>query len=272
MGLNRDLERQLQLSGYGAEGFAERYDAFRPRPPAALLELLPSLAGGRPRLVVDVGAGTGLSTRPWAAVADAVVGIEPSEAMRSVAQEATSEANVGYRDGSSYASGLDDGCADIVTCSQSLQWMQPEPTFAEFARILRPGGVLAAYQYELLVTAYWEPDAAFLRVRDRVGAIGRELGVREQRPRWPIAVETFEQSGQFSDVRELYLHSVEEGDAERLVGFALSEGSTTTLLDQGYSEAELGLDVLLAAAGRWLVDAAPWWLGYRVIVARTALA
>ena len=38
-----------------------------------------------------------------------------------------------------HATGLDEGSADIVTCSQSLQWMAPEPTLAEIARILRPG-------------------------------------------------------------------------------------------------------------------------------------
>ena len=38
--------------------------------------------------------------------------------------------------------------ADIVTCSQSFHWMEPEPTLAEIARILRPGGVFAAYDYD----------------------------------------------------------------------------------------------------------------------------
>jgi SAM-dependent methyltransferase len=36
----------------------------------------------------------------------------------------------------------------LVTCSQSLHWMEPEPTFAEVARILRRGGVFAAYDYD----------------------------------------------------------------------------------------------------------------------------
>lgn len=54
-------------AGYGEPGFAERYDRCRPRPPVALPELLPPLAGvRRPHLVVDIGSGTGLSTRIWA--------------------------------------------------------------------------------------------------------------------------------------------------------------------------------------------------------------
>jgi SAM-dependent methyltransferase len=263
-----ELQRQLRLSGYGAEGFAERYDAHRPRPPSVLLDLLPALAGGnRPRLVVDLGSGTGLSTRLWAKTAKAVVGVEPNEAMRGVATTATRSANVRYAAGSSYATGLDDGAADIVTCSQALQWMEPEPTFAEIARILRPGGVLAAYQYEKLQTPYWEPEAAWGEVRARIRMLDKQLDVRKERPRWPISVERIEESGRFRLCRELYLHSVEEGDAERLVGFALSEGSATTLLERGYSESELGLDRLRDVASEWLSRPAPWWLSYRLIVA-----
>jgi len=269
MELDLELRRQLQLSGYDQDGFAERYDVHRPRPPAALLELLPALAGGRPRLVVDVGCGTGLSTRFWATASDAVIGIEPSESMRRVAAAATRARNVSYRAGSSYATGLEDGAADVVTCSQSLQWMQPEPTFAELARILRPEGVFAAYQYERLQTPLWEPDAAFRRVHVRVRDVGTELGVRQERPRWPLSVDRFEESGYFTDVRELFLHSVEQGDGDRLIGFALSEGSTTTLLERGVSEADLGLDDLREVAGR-LPGAVPWWLSYRLIVGRRA--
>jgi SAM-dependent methyltransferase len=187
--------------------------------------------------------------------------------MRRVAESVTSTENVRYQVGSSYATGLDDGCADILTCSQSLQWMEPEPTLAEIRRVLRPDGVFAAYQYENLQTPYWEPEAAFGEVRRRVSVLNTQLGVRQERPRWPLSLDRVQQAAQFRDSRELFLHSVEEGDADRLVGFALSEGSTTTLLARGYSEDDLGLRLLRDAAARWLAKPAPWWLSYRVIVA-----
>jgi SAM-dependent methyltransferase len=267
MDLHRELERQLELSGYDAEGFAERYDAYRPRTPVALVELLTALTGGRVHRVVDVGCGTGLSTRAWADAADEVIGIEPNDAMRRVAESVTSTENVRYQVGSSYATGLDDGCADVLTCSQSLQWMEPEPTLAEIRRVLRPDGQFSAYQYETLQTPYWEPEAAFGEVRRRVSVLNTQLGVRQERPRWPLSLDRVQQAAQFRDSRELFLHSVEEGDADRLVGFALSEGSTTTLLARGYSEDDLGLRLLRDAAARWLAKPAPWWLSYRVIVA-----
>ena len=45
MDLHRELERQLELSGYDADGFA-CYDTYRPRTPVALVELLTALADG----------------------------------------------------------------------------------------------------------------------------------------------------------------------------------------------------------------------------------
>ena len=64
-------------------GFADLYDDARPTPPLALAALLASYAGvERPALVVDLGSGTGLSTRWCAPWADRVIGVEPSDDMR----------------------------------------------------------------------------------------------------------------------------------------------------------------------------------------------
>ena len=102
-----DLAVQLAESRYDAPGFAATYDRYRPGPPEVLLDMLPRLAGmERPRLVVDLGSGTGLSTRAWADRAEEVVGIEPNDAMRMEAEGATQAENVRYLGGSSYETGL----------------------------------------------------------------------------------------------------------------------------------------------------------------------
>src|SRR5260221_13268967 len=125
------------------KGFAEQYDDFRPAPPPALVDILTQLARvSHPDYVVDIGSGTGLSTRIWADRAEAVIGIEPGDDMRAKAEErSTGLRNVRYLEATSTATTLPDGCADIVTVSQALHWMEPTGTFAEVARILRPGGV-----------------------------------------------------------------------------------------------------------------------------------
>jgi ubiquinone/menaquinone biosynthesis C-methylase UbiE len=261
--VSEDLRRELEPSGYSRPGFAETYDRFRPRPPPLLTELLPSLAGvERPALVVDLGCGTGLSTRVWADAAEAVVGVEPQEAMRRHATAATEAANVRYVDGSSADTGLDEASADIVTASQSLQWMEPAATFAEVDRILRPEGVFAAYQYESLTTPLWEPEQVLEEVFRR-GAEKRDgLGLYPDRKRWPPSAERLEESGVFRFVRELPLLSIEDGDGERLVGFALSTGTVATPLEH-VGEEGLGLDRLREVAVE-IPEPIPWYLGYRL--------
>ena len=118
----------IAQSGYTHPGFAERYERYRPQPPAALVGLLTQYAGGdRPHLVVDLGSGTGQSSFLWAEHARAVVGVEPNPAMRQVAE--TRLAARGLHDFvrflGAYAqdTGLPTGAADIVTCSQAFHWM-----------------------------------------------------------------------------------------------------------------------------------------------------
>lgn len=41
--------------------------------------------------------------------------------------------------------GLPDDSVDIITCSQSFHWMEPQSTLREFARVPRPGGIFVAY-------------------------------------------------------------------------------------------------------------------------------
>jgi len=266
--MDAELRGRLDGAGYGEAGFAERYDRYRPRPPVALTELLPPLAGvPRPRLVVDLGSGTGLSTRVWAAHADEVIGVEPSEAMRTFAERATPSANVRYLGASAYETGLPDGCADLVTAAQSLQWMRPERVLPEIRRILRPGGVFCAYAYVGLQTSRWDAEAEWEAVLARKRELRTRLGLDSGGQSWPVSRGRIEESGLFRYVRELSLHSVEAGDGDRLVGLALSEGSMTTLLAAGATEEEIGLDRLRRVAAT-IPDPVPWWISYQVWLAR----
>src|SRR3954447_21869479 len=253
-------------------GFADVYDSFRPRPPLALLDILTQLAEApRPALVVDLGSGTGLSTALWADRATGVVGVEPSADMRAQAEQRAAgladPANVRYQAGYANATGLPDGCADIVTCSQSLHWMEPESTFAEIARILRPGGVFAAYDCDWPPTVNWEIEQAhqafFAQVRAAEQAHGFSRDVRSWDKQQHL--ERMRASGHFRFTREILLHNVEQGGVERLIGLELSQGGVATLLKNGVSEDEIGITALRETAQRVLGDAiVPWYFSYRM--------
>jgi SAM-dependent methyltransferase len=242
--------------------FPESYDRFRPQPPETLLELLVRLAEvERPALVVDLGSGTGLSTRAWAGRADRVVGVEPDDAMRAVAE---ARGGAEYVAASSSATGLLDACADIVTCSQSLHWMEPEPTFAEAARILRPAGIFAAYDYDPVPVIHPEVDAAFDEVLDEAKALREATGrISPWTSSSPLRKDEhlarMRASGQFRYSRQFVLHSIEEGDAERVLGLIRSYGAVEVHRDR------LQLDELEQTARRILGDrVVPFWFGYRV--------
>ena len=126
-------------------GFADLYDRVRPTPPDVLAEILWTYARTDRPTVVDLGSGTGLSSRWASRWAGSVVGIEPSEDMRRKAEAQTDAANVDVpRRVGCTPTGLADESADIVLASQALHWMEPSSTLAEVARVLRPGGVFAA--------------------------------------------------------------------------------------------------------------------------------
>lgn len=253
-------------------GFADVYDTYRPRPPLVVLDILTQLAQTpQPALVVDLGSGTGLSTAIWAARATEVVGVEPSADMRRQAEARIASlpdaANVRYQAGYANATGLPDGCADIVTCSQSLHWMEPVSTFAEIARILRPGGVFAAYDCDWPPTLNWQIEQAHYTFAAQMHAAEQARGFSRDVRAWdkPQHLERMRASEQFRFTKEILLHSVEQGGAERLVGLELSQGGVATLLKNGVGEDEIGITALREVAQRVLGDAiVPWYFSYRV--------
>src|SRR6185369_14316282 len=154
------------------------------------------------------GSGTGLSTRPWAERADEVVGVEASPEMREQAEAATQAENVRFVQAYAQATGLPDGAADIVTCSQALHWMEPEPTFAEAARILRPGGIFAAYDYDWPPLVDPEVDEAFIAHRERRAELRAKRGIQRgaDRSAKHEHLERLRASGRFRLCREVVLH------------------------------------------------------------------
>lgn len=247
-------------------GFGAHYDHVRPSAPEVLADLLAPIAGcERPRLVVDLGSGTGLSSRYWASCAEAVVGVEPTASMRDQAI-AQGGGNITYREGYSHATGLAAECADLVVCGQSLHWMEPQSTFEESARILRPGGVFAAYDYDWPPsTSSWEVDAVYT---DCV-AHARRLEKEHAEPvlMWEKEghLARMQTSGCFRYVRECLLHQRDEGHAERIVGLYLSQGHVQTLLKRGLSAQDLRVDYLTEVARRAFGEKrVPWFWSARI--------
>jgi ubiquinone/menaquinone biosynthesis C-methylase UbiE len=128
------------------KGFCFDYDKYRPNPPKDIFEIAIKMSkDNKPSLVVDLGCGSGLSTRPWGDYAEKVIGIEPSEDMLSVALATSNDKNLEYIKGTGEDTGLKSQSVDIVTASSAIHWMEPLNTVKEISRILRDNGVLLIY-------------------------------------------------------------------------------------------------------------------------------
>lgn len=250
-------------------GKASSYDQARPTPPPALLDLLTQVIHlPHPALVVDVGSGTGLSTAIWSERAARVIGIEPNADMRKEAVHKIEghpcAAQIEYREGVAHQTGLPDECADIVTAAQSFHWMEPTATLTEIARILRPGGLFAAYDYDWPPTIHWELDRLAQEVSSRLVALVRERGMAHTLKIWPKNkfLDPLRESGHFRFTREALLHSIEYGDAARFLEMMRSNALSRQFQ---FTDQEIGLDRLSLAAFQSLgSEPNSWYVSYRV--------
>jgi SAM-dependent methyltransferase len=254
-------------------GVAGQYDAVRPRPPADLVAVITQWAGVARPDVIDLGAGTGLSTVIWAGHARQVTAVEPSGGMRQHAERRIRDAGAGS--GTRFTvvaataedTGLPDGCADVVTASQAMHWFDPDRALPEIARLLRPGGVLAAYHCDWPPCIDWETGAAWEHAAGRVDAEQARRGIPPAH-QGKDHLGRFRGSGLFRRCAEIAVHGREAGDADRLL--ALAHSAMTHAADfagEMATEDELGITALRETAARRLSEPLTWWWTYRVRLA-----
>ena len=254
-------------------GVADQYDAVRPRPPGDLITVITQWSGRAWPDVVDLGAGTGLSSVAWAGRARQVTAVEPAGDMRRRAERRIGDARAGsgtrftVLDATAEATGLPGGCADVVTASQAMHWFDPDRALPEIARLLCPGGVLAAYDCDWPPCTDWETGAAWARVAQRVDAEQARRGLAPAH-RGKNHLGRIRASGLFRHCAEIAVHGREQGDAGRLVALALSAiNPAADFLADGCTEDDLGITALREVAQRRLGQPRTWWWTYRVRLA-----
>jgi SAM-dependent methyltransferase len=251
--------------------YAGDYDRVRPQPPALLAEVISQWAGVTAPEVIDIGTGSGLSLLPWSGRARKVTGVEPSGPMREIARRRAGSlpdrAAFTVAEATAEDTGLPAGSADIVTASQAMHWFDPDRALPEIARLLRPGGVLAAYDCDWPPAVDWETDAAYVAYEEQRLALEVSRGLQPPKAAKDEHADRMRASGLFRFVTEIAVHNRDEGDADRLVDLALSQGGTVALLNEGLSEDELGLTRLREVAARRIPRPVPFWWTYRIRLA-----
>ena len=170
---------------------------------------------GRVERAVDVGAGTGLSTRALLRCTASVIGVDPSVEMLAAACR---NSTVRYVCGTAERLPLPSASMDLATLSAAFHWCDHSALFSELERVVRPGGWLAIYDVELanviespslvewLHNDYWRslPRCAHLGVFDAATHV---------RPPFTLV----------SDTRERTVLPVRADD---LIAFVLSQASS----------------------------------------------
>jgi SAM-dependent methyltransferase len=168
---------------------AAEYAASRPAYPPELFEWL---AGTVPAhdLAWDVATGNGQAAVGLAAHFAHVIA---SDVSADQLKNATAHPRIAYRVGAAEESGLPAGSIDLVAVAAAIHWLDLPRFYREVRRVLRAGGVLAAWTYHVahvegplqdvllpfyrdIVTPYFAPGARMVDARyEGLGIPGEAL-------------------------------------------------------------------------------------------------
>ena len=148
---------------------AKDYARCRPTHPPALFAALAKLAPGRD-LAWDCGTGNGQAAHGLAEHFARVVATDPSEAQLA---QAVPHPRITYGRAAETAPMLADRSVDLVAAAQAAHWFDRSLFYPEVRRVLRPGGVLAIFNYGLC------------RVAPEIDRVLQRLYAETLGPYWP---------------------------------------------------------------------------------------
>jgi SAM-dependent methyltransferase len=174
-------ERLRHGSSFGAAAAA--YAEHRPDyADAAIRWALEPVSTRQLLRVLDLGAGTGKLTAALVALGAEVTAVEPDPAM--LAELRRSLGSVTALAGSAEAIPLPDASVDAVLIGQAMHWFDLDRAVPEIARVLAPGGVLAAlwnvdddrigWVAALAQISKGQANVTLRRWRERVGRVRQE--------------------------------------------------------------------------------------------------
>lgn len=121
------------------------YAASRPRYPPELFSWISARAPGHD-LAWDCATGSGQAAVGLAAHFVRVVATDASAEQIS---HATAHPRIEYAVAPAEASGLDPASVDVITAAQALHWLPRDRFFDEARRVMKPGGLIAAWGYHV---------------------------------------------------------------------------------------------------------------------------
>lgn len=195
---------------------AGEYARHRPGYPQGVVDACARYGGLKPGAgVVDVGCGTGISARLFAARGYRVTGVDPSPEMLAEARAAGGGPH--YVLGEAAATGLATNSADLIVAAQALHWFDMPLVLGEWQRLLRPGAACAAlWNYRRGDGWQSEFEALLLNWSSEYAVMKKASGDGEDNSNWVKA------SARCVDHEEHEFANAQSLDLEGLLGRAAS--------------------------------------------------
>lgn len=202
-------------------GHADVYAQYRPGYPDALFDHIAAHAPGH-ELAWDCGTGNGQAAVGLARHFRRVVATDASAGQIA---RARTHPRVAYLVAPAEQAPLDDASVDAVTVAQALHWFDFDRFYAEVRRVLKPGGLLAAWAYGLFT------------VSPEIDAVTRHFYVDVVGPYWPPERRYFEEGYYtipfpFVEMERPDLYLEERWRLDQILGFLRSWSASQRYLQQ----------------------------------------
>ncbi len=188
---------------------AEAYHRGRPGYPA---EAVRWMLGTEPRIVLELGAGTGKLTDVMVAEGHAVHAVEPDMEMLAILEREVPGASA--KQAVAEEIPANDNSVDVVVVGQAFHWFDHARALPEIARILKPEGEIAL--------VWNSPDLRIPWVRRLCDLIGHQ-------DQDTSSVDELVNSGLFGFVEDTTFKAWQDVNRESIIDLALSRSSIASL-------------------------------------------
>ncbi|XP_030066046.1 putative methyltransferase DDB_G0268948 [Microcaecilia unicolor] len=139
---------------------ASLYQKYRLPPPDEVQKLILSYLEEKKQkpfsLAVDIGCGTGQSTRALSSHFEKIVGTDISKAQIEEAKRASCASNISYCVSPAEELPFEDSSVDLITAAAAAHWFNIKKFLKEADRILKPSGCMALYSYHAYMEVHYK--------------------------------------------------------------------------------------------------------------------